>query len=152
MELWFVDSATLTARLVADVRPGAESSDPEILGLADSNLFFEADDGLHGRELWVWDTASTELCRARERALCLQQERFRVEAWWQDFEGNFDDAVAVPLAVDSGAFWFFDDANVELVSKVLDGRGVDGHFWVFYGALSNVSYAVTVTDGETGAT
>src|SRR5690606_18148869 len=118
---WFVDSVTLAARLVADLRPGAESSDPKILDLAGSNLFLEADDGLHGRELWVWDTASTEPCRARERTLCLQEGRFRAEAWWQDFEGNFDDAVAVPLTADSGAFWFFDAANVELVSKVLDG-------------------------------
>jgi len=151
-ELWYVDAATATPRLVADLRPGSASSDPELLGVAGSNVYFVADDGLHGRELWVWDTTSAALCRDRERALCLQQGRFRVEAWWQDFEGNFDDALAVPLTADSGAFWFFDAANVELVSKVLDGRGVDGHYWVFYGALSNVSYAVTVTDGETGAT
>jgi len=56
----------------------------------------------------------------------------------------------VPLTGDTGYFWFFDDANVELVLKVLDGRGVNHHFWVFYGALSNVEYEITVTDTSTG--
>lgn len=35
--------------------------------------------------------------------------------------------------------------------KVLDARRVNGKFWVFYGALSNVEYTVTVTDMQTGA-
>jgi len=34
--------------------------------------------------------------------------------------------------------------------KVLDGRAVNGRFWVFYGALSDVEYTITVTDTETG--
>jgi hypothetical protein len=33
--------------------------------------------------------------------------------------------------------------------KVLDGRPVNGKFWVFYGALSNVEYTVAVTDTDT---
>ena len=55
-----------------------------------------------------------------------------------------------PSPGDTGYFWFFDSANVELVIKVLDGRGINGHYWVFYGALSNVGYTVTVTDTQTG--
>jgi hypothetical protein len=35
--------------------------------------------------------------------------------------------------------------------KVLDGRAANGHFWVFYGALSNVEYTVLVRDTVTGA-
>ena len=35
--------------------------------------------------------------------------------------------------------------------KVLDGRAFNNKFWVFYGALSNVEYTVTVTDTQTGA-
>jgi hypothetical protein len=37
------------------------------------------------------------------------------------------------------------------VLKVVDGRGFNGKFWVFYGALSNVEYQITVTDTSTGA-
>ncbi|HEX7184751.1 MAG TPA: hypothetical protein VF756_29655, partial [Thermoanaerobaculia bacterium] len=57
---------------------------------------------------------------------------------------------AVGLTADTGYFWFFDDANVELVTKVLDGRAGNGKYWFFYGALSNVEYTVTVTDTQTG--
>jgi hypothetical protein len=57
---------------------------------------------------------------------------------------------AVPLTADTGAFWFFDPSNLELMVKVLDGRALNGHFWVFYGALSDVDYTLTVTDTETG--
>jgi hypothetical protein len=56
----------------------------------------------------------------------------------------------MPLTADSGAFWFFQPSNIELVVKVLDGRTVNGHFWVFYGALSDVGYTITVTDTATG--
>jgi len=52
------------------------------------------------------------------------------------------------MTSDTGCFWFFNSANVELVVKVLDGRGVNGHYWVFYGALSNVEYTIHVTDTQ----
>lgn len=34
--------------------------------------------------------------------------------------------------------------------KVVDGRAFNGYFWVFYGALSDVEYTITVTDMTTG--
>jgi hypothetical protein len=86
-----------------------------------------------------------------ERALCLNRDRFRIGVTWRDFQGNSGAGTAVPLTPDSGYFWFFNPANVELAIKVLDGRPVNGHFWVFYGALSNVEYTITVTDTQTGA-
>jgi hypothetical protein len=49
-----------------------------------------------------------------------------------------------------GYFWFSDAGNVETVLKVIDGRGLNGRFWVFYGALSDVHYTLTVTDTVTG--
>jgi len=58
---------------------------------------------------------------------------------------------AVPLTSDTGYFWFFSGNNIELVLKVVDGRGFNGHLWVFYGALSDVEYTITVTDTQTGA-
>lgn len=35
---------------------------------------------------------------------------------------------------------------------MLDGRPLNEHHWVFYGALSSVEYALTVTDVQTGLT
>jgi len=59
-------------------------------------------------------------------------------------------ATAVPLTSDTVAFWFFGSQNLELMVKVLDGRAINGKFWVFFGALSDVDYTLTVTDTETG--
>jgi len=89
-------------------------------------------------------------CTPSSTRLCLSGGRFAVEALWTDFQGNTGVGTAVPLTGDTGYFWFFDPANVETVLKVLDGRPLNGKFWVFYGALSSVQYTLTVTDTETG--
>lgn len=82
--------------------------------------------------------------------LCLNGDRFVAEVTWKDFQGKTGSGKAVSLSVDTGYFWFFDESNVELVVKVLDGRSINGSFWVFYGALSNVQYTLKITDTATG--
>jgi hypothetical protein len=69
---------------------------------------------------------------------------------WRDFAGNKGVGQAVALTADTGYFWFFNAANVELVVKVLDGRALNKNFWVFYGALSTVEYQLKVTDTVSG--
>lgn len=90
-------------------------------------------------------------CEPSATRLCLNQGRFAVEASWRDFSGGAGVAVTRPIAADSGAFWFFRGSNLEVLVKVLDGRHINGAFWVFYGAISNVEYELVVTDTETGA-
>ena len=95
--------------------------------------------------------ALADACAPGPNALCLNGGRFRVDvAFTRTPLGPTMPAPAVPITADTGYFWFFDDANVELVVKVLDGRSVNGHFWVFFGALSDVGYSITVTDTATG--
>ncbi|HEV8632118.1 MAG TPA: hypothetical protein VGV61_17520, partial [Thermoanaerobaculia bacterium] len=89
-------------------------------------------------------------CTPSPTQLCLNQGRFRIAAAWQDFSGRSGVGTAVPLTGDTGYFWFFGASNVELVVKVLDGRPLTGKWWVYYGALSNVEYTMTVTDTVTG--
>ena len=95
--------------------------------------------------------AATGSCQPGPQRLCLNGGRFAVEASWKDFQGNTGVGTAVSLTGDTGWFWFFDSSNVEVMLKVLDGRPLNGKFWVFYGALSNVEYTLTVTDTQTGA-
>jgi hypothetical protein len=87
-------------------------------------------------------------------SLCLGSGHFTVSVQFTDprtgTPGTTGAAKAVPLTSDTGAFWFFDDSNLELMIKVLDGRAINGKFWVFYGALSDVDYTITVTRPETG--
>jgi hypothetical protein len=54
------------------------------------------------------------------------------------------------MTSDTGYLWFFSSANVEVVIKVIDGCGSNGHYWVFAGGLTNVAATITVTDTETG--
>jgi hypothetical protein len=84
--------------------------------------------------------------------LCAQNGRFEVTVDWQGTPlGPSLPAQTVPVTDDSGYFWFFTPENVEVMVKVLDGRPVNGAYWVFYGALSNLAYRVTVRDTLTSA-
>ncbi|MFL6293237.1 MAG: hypothetical protein ACJ759_20270, partial [Thermoanaerobaculia bacterium] len=99
-----------------------------------------------------WSSAAAvSPCVPGPRRLCLNGGRFAVEVAWKDFQNQTGQGTAIPFTADTGYFWFFDAANVELAIKVLDGRGLNGKFWVFYGALSNVEYTITVTDTQTGS-
>jgi hypothetical protein len=82
-------------------------------------------------------------------AACLTGDRFKVSVSFTA-NGTSADATAIRMTTDTGYFWFFDPTNVELVVKVLDGRSINNHFWVFYGALSNTQYTITVVDTVTG--
>jgi virginiamycin B lyase len=83
--------------------------------------------------------------------LLLGEGHFRVTvAWSAVHQGTSGVGQPVSLTQDAGYFWFFTANNVELLVKVVDGRVVNGHFWVFAGALSNVQYTISVTDTLTG--
>ncbi|MEZ5313344.1 MAG: hypothetical protein R2862_06630 [Thermoanaerobaculia bacterium] len=85
-------------------------------------------------------------CVPGPATLCLQGGRFEVTIDWQTAAGATGPGQAVPLTDDSGYFWFFDDANVELVLKVLDGCGTNDRYWVFAGGLTNVGTHLLVRD------
>ena len=95
--------------------------------------------------------AAAAPCTPTETALCLNGGRFQLEVTWKDFQNRAGVGHAVALTADTGTFWFFSPANVEVVVKVLDGSALNGHHWFFAGALTNVEYTVTVTDTVTGA-
>jgi hypothetical protein len=82
-------------------------------------------------------------------ALTLNEGRFVVSADWatSDASGHAD---GVELTADSGYFWFFDPANVELIVKVLNGCGLNDRYWVFAGGLTNVKTTLHVLDTEKG--
>jgi PKD repeat protein len=43
-----------------------------------------------------------------------------------------------------------DSSNVEVFVKIVDARSLDGHYWVFFGGLTDFEYTLTVTDTGTG--
>ena len=102
--------------------------------------------------LVVSGEAETGTCVPSDTTLCLLDDRFAVEVDWVVPGQDSGQGTAVPAAGSerTGYFWFFREDNIELVVKALDGRVVNGHFWFFYGALSDVEYEITVTDTVEG--
>jgi hypothetical protein len=86
-------------------------------------------------------------CVPDASTLCLLNNRFRAEASFRDYAGGGGRAGAVPLSPDTGAFWFFGAANLEMMVKVVSfcGGGVD-RFGVYAGGLTDVEVVLTVTD------
>ena len=70
---------------------------------------------------------------------------------WRTSSGHTGPGRAMPLAQDTGAFWFFNPDSLELLVKVLDGCTVNGRYWVFATGLTNVEVALTVRDTQAGA-
>jgi hypothetical protein len=97
------------------------------------------------------DTVGGE-CVPDEHTLCLQDGRFQVVGTWEDFDGNQGPFHVVPSTDGSGLIWFFTPDNVEILVKVLNACPVNGHYWVFYGAITNVGFTMEVTDLEAGVT
>ena len=81
----------------------------------------------------------------KERCGC-----FTVEVSWEDFEGRLGPGRGTSLGPNTGTFWFFDPANIDVVVKVLDAFVPFERFWIFAGALTDVEAALVVTDTGTG--
>lgn len=89
-------------------------------------------------------------CAPSATRLCLAEGRFAVEIRWTNFAGTSGSGNAAVITGDTGYFWFFREDNVEVVTKIVDGTALNGHFWFFYGALSTVEYTIEITDTVTG--
>lgn len=88
-------------------------------------------------------------CVANPVTLCLLQNRFRITAT-RSGGNQILPGQAGKINSESGFFSFVETSNVELVVKVLDGRGVNNHFWVVATPSAGVEYTLTVTDTQTG--
>jgi hypothetical protein len=88
-------------------------------------------------------------CVSGAATLCLNSTRFKASVAWQSTTAS-GNGTAISMTSETGYFWFFDNNNVELVVKVLDGRTVNGHIWVFAAGMTNVRTVLTVTDTQTG--
>lgn len=65
--------------------------------------------------------------------------------------GPARDASAVQLTPESGYFWFFSPDNIEVPVKLLDGRSVNGHYWLFLSGMTDLGLTVTVTNHQSCA-
>jgi hypothetical protein len=77
---------------------------------------------------------------------------FRIEVEWRDPRtGELHLAPGVALSDRAAQFWFFDAGNPELTLKILDGRALNGHHWLFASTLTNVETTLRImacTEGD----
>src|SRR5712692_4935524 len=83
--------------------------------------------------------------------LCLNGDRFRVQAQWMTPDVKSGAGRAVTTTADTGSFWFFSLTNVKVIVKVVSGCGFNTRYWTFAGGLTDVNVVMTVTDTQTGA-
>ncbi|MEM1179973.1 MAG: hypothetical protein AAGM22_16650 [Acidobacteriota bacterium] len=130
------DTAALP-ELAVDASPGINPSAGSFLSVPVSESATAADLKIEG-------------CENLTDALCIG-DRFRLSVTWRDFEDRTGVGTPRDLTEDTAYFTFFSPSNIELMVKVLDGTGFNGRYWVFFAALSNVEFTLTVEDLETVA-
>lgn len=88
---------------------------------------------------------------SREQTLSLHGGGFIASVEWRIPRGGGSGVgFAKALTSESGWFWFFSPDNLEVTLKILDGRPVNGHWWVFLASMTDVEFTVTVYDNRTG--
>lgn len=90
-------------------------------------------------------------CGSTPDRLCLRNDRFEVSATYLDYQGHHGPALAEAMTSDTGYFWFFTPANVEVVLKVIDGCSYNSAFWIYAGGLTDVEVKIDVKDVPSGA-
>ncbi len=103
-------------------------------------------------------TVSEEMpmpCAPDEITLCIDHQpgdgRFKVTMSWQTAlnGGQSGDAIATPLAdlgLPTGGLLSFFEGNPEVLVKVLNGCGGNGHFWVFVSPTTTLGFELTIED------
>ena len=152
-----VEARTATTSYSVIGTTPADSTGVNVIGLQPSTTYFfrirahnSAGFSAYSNEASATTQSGVGACNASATAMCLNNGRFRVVADFLTPQGQSGNAQMIKLTDDSGYMWFFQASNIEAVVKVLNGCGVNGHYWFFAGGLTNVQVNITVTDTQTG--
>ena len=152
-ELWVTGGTPSTTRRVADIYSGPAPSSPGPGTVVGDRVYFPAEDGSIGRELFYLDLAELGPVGpppCPDTRLCLQDGRFEVGIDWHTSGGATGPARRVASDDESGLLWFFSEDNWEAMVKVLDGCAINGHFWVFAAVAADVGFELEIVDTATG--
>lgn len=110
--------------------------------------------------LKITDNDIASGCIPSDTVLCIDNNlgdrRFKVTMNFSTSQGGglSGPGQAIPTkflgVVHGGLMFFFSQDNPEVLVKVLDGCGVNGKFWVFITAGTNVHFSITVLDTVNG--
>ncbi len=96
-------------------------------------------------------TPAPSVCTPSATVMCLNGNRFKVEATFNTSSGQIGQAQVVKLTNETGYLWFFNSSNIEVVVKALNACSFNSHYWVYAAGLTDVHVVLTVTDTQTGA-
>ncbi|HEV8632181.1 MAG TPA: Calx-beta domain-containing protein [Thermoanaerobaculia bacterium] len=92
-------------------------------------------------------------------ALCLADGRFEATMLWKrEGAGATPEAVHPAIAASlseaprSGLFSFAPDGDLQVLVNVVNGCGVNGHYWLSLAAATDVEFTVRVRDTQSGRT
>jgi hypothetical protein len=100
-------------------------------------------------------SGSSGSCTRNANTACLVNGRFEVTISYRNASGHGNGTImnfaGKRAESDESAFLYFtDSSNFEMGVKILPACGVNNHFWVFIGGLTNQGWAVNILDTMTG--
>ncbi|MBF0185072.1 MAG: DUF4347 domain-containing protein [Magnetococcales bacterium] len=124
-ELWITDGTTAGTQMLLDINPGTDSSSLGYgteLVLCNNKIFFQADDGVHGEELWVTDgtAAGTTLVK---------------DIW----AGSIDSSIRTITAFNNKVFFYAQDGTGYL--------GYHDQLWVSDGTTAGTQLVKDMPNG-----
>jgi hypothetical protein len=134
----YVDLATLTSGGVAD--PGGSGFDLFGFGVPNGSC-----------------SGSSGSCNRTATTACLVSGRFQVRVSYVNPQSSGNGTVmsfsGTRAESDESVFLYFTDpSNFEMGLKILPACGINNHFWVFIGGLTNQGWTVNILDTSNGAT
>lgn len=124
-------------------------SDSGILAVAYESYRCDAETGDCSKDVMTsWFSLP---CERDGETICLQEDRFRVRAFWKDYEGRSGLGQSYPITADTGGFWFFGEDNFEVMAKVIDGCDYNQQFWFYAAGLTDVEVDLVVEDSWSGS-
>ena len=146
------DGTTVTTSYYPSIRHKFLGAGPRTVDLVISNQFGTTSPA----KLTVPEPLTP--CIPGSDRLCFSSNRFTVTLFAKDPRNPSKTGPGQSI-VKTDLFGYFsipaltgNPTNPEVFVKILDGRPVNGNFWVFWGGLTDLEYTLTVTDATAGKT
>ena len=141
-----MDGMTTVLTFTAPVNPGVQNT--MRLAIADVS------DGILDSAVFLAGGSFTDGggCVPDAWTVCLLGGRFEITVNWEDYQHVHRDAfVASAGTPESALFYFRQAANWEFLIKIINGCSLNGKYWVYFAAATDVGYVVTVRDTQSTA-
>ena len=141
-----MDGMTTVLTFTAPVNPGVQNT--MRLAIADVS------DGILDSAVFLAGGSFTDGggCIPSATTVCLLGNRFEISVNWEDYQHVHRDALVASAGTpESALFYFRQAANWEFLIKIINGCSLNGKYWVYFAAATDVGYIVTVRDTQSAA-